>query len=107
MNVWTDGQADRQNLQISSVCGARSGSPQLTLVDIELAVATYMVWMFHLAIKQFVKWLNEIHTLIHLINIPEPVEYHIYALDFLFDLRCESANNLSVICIHMVDFHRS
>ena len=66
-------------------------------------MATYMVWMFHLAIKQFVEWLNEIHTLIYHIDIPEPA---IYALDFLFDLRCESVNNLSVICIHMVDFHR-
>ena len=27
---------------------------------------------------------------VYLINIPEPVQYHIYAMAFRFDLRCES-----------------
>ena len=27
---------------------------------------------------------------IYLVNIPEPVQYDIYTLDFPFDLRCES-----------------
>ena len=26
----------------------------------------------------------------YLVNIPEPVQYQIYAMAFLFDLRCES-----------------
>ena len=38
--------------------------------------------------------LNEIYTLlsvrVYLINIPEPVQHHIYAMAFPFDLRCES-----------------
>ena len=53
------------------------------------------------------EWLNKIYALIsvcmyisltldirgayvYLVNIPEPVQYHIYALGFPFDLRCES-----------------
>ena len=27
---------------------------------------------------------------IYLVNIPEPVQYHIYAMAFPFDLRCQS-----------------
>ena len=30
------------------------------------------------------------YKFIYLINIPEPVQYHIYAMAFPFDLRCES-----------------
>ena len=27
---------------------------------------------------------------VYVVNIPEPVQYHIYAMAFPFDLRCES-----------------
>ena len=44
--------------------------------------------------KGFVEWLNVIYALnqyVYLVNIPEPVQYHIYTLAFPFDLKCESA----------------
>ena len=34
---------------------------------------------------------------IYLINIPEPMQYHIYAMAFPFDLRCESVTCYSYI----------
>ena len=32
---------------------------------------------------------------VYLINIPEPLQYHIYAMAFLFDIRCESVTCIS------------
>ena len=32
----------------------------------------------------------------YIINIPEPVQYHIYAMAFPFDLRCESVTLLYI-----------
>ena len=40
---------------------------------------------------------------IYLINIPEPVLYEIYTLDFPFDLRCESVTyNYIYIYIYII-----
>ena len=37
---------------------------------------------------------------VYLINIPDPVQYHIYAMGFPFDLRCESVTYIYIyICI--------
>ena len=33
---------------------------------------------------------------VYLVNIPEPVQYHIYAIAFPFDLRCESVTYLFI-----------
>ena len=38
-----------------------------------------------------INWqVNEIYALIYLVNIAEPLQYHIYAIAFPFDLRYES-----------------
>ena len=35
------------------------------------------------------------------VNIPEPVQYHIYALAFPFDLRCESVTSVDIRIIYI------
>ena len=32
----------------------------------------------------------------YLVNIPEPVQYHIYAMAFPFDLRCENVTYIYI-----------
>ena len=42
---------------------------------------------------------DEIYALIqciYLVNIPEPVQHHIYAMAFPFDLRCESVTLIDI-----------
>ena len=39
----------------------------------------------------------------YLVNIPEPMQFQIYTLDFPFDLRCESV--LYAICTHEIHFN--
>ena len=33
---------------------------------------------------------------IYLVNIPEPTQYYIYTMAFLFDLRCESVTYVTI-----------
>ena len=41
---------------------------------------------------------------VYLVNIPEPVQYHIYAMAFPFDLRCESVT-LAAIYMYIYGKH--
>ena len=42
-------------------------------------------------VNEIYQWGAYISQCVYLVNIPEPVQYQIYALEFPFDLRCESA----------------
>ena len=72
-------------------------------IDIQL-VHIYKEWMFRQMHQSVVTISSNLLTrymycyqCVYLINIPQPVQYRKYTLEFCFDLRCES-----VICTFVI-----